>query len=106
MAEGVCVFMLQGFRREGLHRSSGLMRGRPSTVPMDNFTEGFSGYINAKREGCRGKGMNTHSHADTGLFSEVLFYTHARHHTHHLHEKPQDVKEPSETLCEVPIDGH
>lgn len=41
VAEGVYVFMLQGFRREGLHRSSGLMTGRPSTVPMDNFTEGF-----------------------------------------------------------------
>ena len=45
-----------------------------------------------------------HKHADTGFFysiKKVLFI-----YTHFLHSEPQDVKQPFETLCEVPIDPH
>lgn len=79
-----------------------------------------SGYINGKQ-----KGMGMHFPTDTqrgiqiyegaGMqiqvyflkYKQTLFYTHAHTtHTHYLHSEPQDMKQPSETLCEVPIDGH
>lgn len=49
---------------------------------------------------CEGTGMQTQ--VSFLKYKQLLFYTHA----HTTHSQPQDVKQPSETLCEVPIDGH
>lgn len=92
-------------------------------VQRDNFSEGFRATLMRNREvvgkryghghSCARTQIGVHMYEGAGMqaqvsslkYKQALFYTHA-HSAHYLHSKPQDVKQPSETLCEVPIDGH
>ena len=109
---GVYVFMLQGFR--GLHRS--WFNESKAFASWCNRTISSQGLWRDREVGLAPPHTHTHTHthrytdvwrhkhADTGFFysiKKVLFI-----YTHFLHSEPQDVKQPFETLCEVPIDPH